>query len=103
VSIRCEGNELTLTAEFLELFHRPPTHFGGTGSQKVLGEKLARKGGGPGRKRLLGSGNFAGHGARGYLRDSIGKRGFPLCDQEINESLFCGLAIASIAFRRASR
>src|SRR6266446_980196 len=87
-----EGNELPITAEFLELFQRPPMHCGSAGSQKILVEKLARKGGGPGRKRLLGSGHFAGHGARRVLARLDREKRFSVgAIKQINESLLCGL------------
>src|SRR5437762_14354779 len=59
-----ERNELPFTAELLEFFHCPLMCFRRAHGQKILGEKLARKGSGASGERLLEGGNFAGQRAR---------------------------------------
>src|SRR5712664_864402 len=87
-----EWNELPFTAEFLEFFQRPLMCFRRAHGQQVYGEKLARKRRGACRKRLFGSRNFAGYGARWIFAGLDGEKR-PSVDavEEIDESLFCCL------------
>ena len=60
--------------------------------QKILSEKLARKGRGASGKRLLEGGNFAGHSARRIFLGRNGEKRLSIgAVEEIDEALFCCL------------